>query len=106
MSAQRLAKREQKLPLTVHRATWLILRREENRDDEDKRIIEQLITQSPALAKAIELSQDFAQLIRERTPEQFDGWLSRALSSQLTSLVGFAQGLWEDYDADHCSHDP
>ncbi len=90
---------DQKLPLTVHRATWLILRREENRDDEDERIIEQLMTQSPALAKAIELSQDFAQLIRERTPEQFDGWLSSALSSQLTSLVGFAQGLWEDYDA-------
>jgi transposase len=90
---------DHKLPLTAHRATWLILRREENRDDEDERIIKQLRAQHPALSKAIELSQDFAQLIRERMPEQFDGWLSRALSSQLKSLVTFAQGLLSDYDA-------
>lgn len=90
---------DHKLPLTAHRATWLILRREENRDEEDERIIEQLRAQHPALSKAIELSQDFAQLIRERMPEQFDGWLSRALSSQLKSLVTFAQGLLDDYEA-------
>jgi transposase len=77
----------------------LILRQEENRDDEDERIIKQLRKQHPALSTAIELSQDFAQLIRERIPEQFDGWLSRALSSQLKSLVTFAQGLLSDYDA-------
>ncbi len=90
---------DHKLPLTVRRATWLILRREENRDDEDERLIQQLIAQHPALAKAIELSQDLAQLIRERIPEQFERWLTRALSSQLSSLVAFAQGLLQDYDA-------
>ncbi len=87
------------MPLTVHRATWLILRREENRDDEDEKIIKQLIDQHPLLAKAIKLSQDFAQLIRERTPEQFDDWLSTALSSKLPALVAFAEGLMKDYDA-------
>ena len=55
--------------------------------------------QHPALEQAIELSQDFAQLLRERTPERFDGWLSKALSSQLSSLVAFAEGLLLDYDA-------
>ena len=90
---------DHKLPLTVRRATWLILRREKNRDDEDEQIIKQLSSQHPAFADAIELSQDFAQMLRERTPEQFDNWLSRALSSQLPSLVAFAQGLLEDYDA-------
>ena len=90
---------DQKLPLTVRRATWLILRREENRDDEDERIIKQIIAQHPALAKAIELSQDLVRLFRERIPEQFDKWLTRALSSQIPSLVAFAQGLLQDYDA-------
>ena len=90
---------DQKLPLTVRRATWLILRLQENRDDEDEQIIEQLRAQNPALSKAIELSEDFAELISERTPEQFDEWLSRALSSQLPSLVAFAEGLLLDYDA-------
>jgi transposase len=89
----------QKLPLTVHRATGLVLRREENRDDEDERLIQQLIAQHPALAKAIELSQDLAGLIRKRIPEQFDEWLRRARSSQISSLVAFAQGLLQDYDA-------
>ncbi len=55
--------------------------------------------QHPALALAIELSQDFAQMLRERTPEKFDDWLSKALSSQLKSLFAFAQGLLDDYDA-------
>ncbi len=41
-----------KLPLTTRRATWLILRREENQDSEDQHIIEKLQSQNPVLSLA------------------------------------------------------
>ncbi len=74
---------DKKLPLTVSRATWLVLRRPENRDEEDEQLLAQLIAQHPQLAEAIELSQDFAQLVRNREPEQLDIWLTRAVGSHL-----------------------
>ncbi len=87
------------LPLTVNRATWLVLRRPENRDDEDELLLTQIITQNPHLAEAIELSQDFAQLVRNREPEQLDPWLTRAVQSNLEAFVRFALSLGEDYKA-------
>ncbi len=87
------------MPLTVSRATWLVLRRPENRDEEDEQLLARLIAQHPHLAEAIELSQDFAQLVRNREPEQLDIWLARAVMSHLGALVRFALRLGEDYEA-------
>ena len=90
---------DKKLPLTVSRATWLVLRRPENRDEEDEQLLAQLIAQHPQLAEAIELSQDFAQLVRNREPEQLEFWLTRAVGSHLGALVRFALRLGSDYEA-------
>jgi transposase len=51
------------------------------------------------LAKAIELSQDFAELLRRRQPEKLDGWLKRAAQSALKAFERFAAGLRDDYEA-------
>jgi transposase len=88
-----------KLPLTVSRATWLVLRRPENRDEEDEQLLERLMAQNPNLAEAIELSQDLADLVRNREPKQLDIWLMRAAQSQSGPLVRFASRLVEDYEA-------
>jgi transposase len=90
---------DKKLPLTVGRATWLVLRRPENRDPEDEQLLARLIAQHPDLAEAISLSQEFAQLVRNREPEQLDIWLARAVGSHLGALVRFANRLGEDYEA-------
>ena len=87
------------LPLTVNRATWLVLRRPENRDDEDELLLTQIIAQNPDLAEAIDLNQDFAQLVRNREPEQLDPWLTRAVQSNLEAKGRFALSLGEDYKA-------
>ncbi len=88
-----------KRPLTVRRATWLVLRRIENRDQNDEQLLTQLIAQHSELAEAIELAQDFAEIVRNRSPEQLDAWMQRATHSHLGALVSFAQGLREDYAA-------
>ncbi len=74
-----------KLPLTVNRATWLVLRRPENQDEEDEQLLARIIAQNPDLAEAIELSQDFAQLVRNREPEQLDTWRFAGSSESLGS---------------------
>ncbi|HEY5865682.1 MAG TPA: transposase, partial [Candidatus Tectomicrobia bacterium] len=85
--------------LTVRRAAALILKREENRDVEDTQQIAQLQAQHGELAEAIALTQDFAQLVRQRQPEQLDIWLERATQSALTAFQRFAKSLREDYAA-------
>ncbi len=86
-------------PLTPRRATWLVLRRETQRTADEVQQLVQLRTQSTAVAEAIDLAQDFTQLVRQRQPAQLDPWLQRATKSTLDALRRFAAGLSEDYQA-------
>jgi len=88
-------------PLTPKSATWLVLRREEKREDvqADQELVAQVQAQHSELAKAIELTQDFAALVRQRQPEKLDNWLERAAQSALKAFERFAAGLREDYEA-------
>jgi transposase len=88
-------------PLTPKSATWLVLRRDDKRKNvqADQELLGQLQAQHGELAKAIELSQDFAELLRRRQPEKLDGWLERAAQSTLKAFERFAAGLRDDYEA-------
>ena len=85
--------------LTPRRATWLVLRRPEQRTPEEEHLLAQLTAQDAQLAEAIALAQDFAQLVRQRQPAQLDPWLARAAESPLAPLQRFAKGLRDDDDA-------
>ena len=86
-------------PLTAHRAPWLVLRRPERQDDDEAAQLTRLKAQHSEVAAAIVLAQDFAQLVRERQPDQLDPWLARAAASPLMPLHRFAKGLRDDYGA-------
>jgi transposase len=86
-------------PLTPRRATWLVLRRAAQRTADDAQQLAQIRAQSAALTEAIDLAQDFAQLVRQRQPAQLDPWLQRAASSTLDAVRRFATGLYDDYQA-------
>ena len=86
-------------PLTPRRATWVVLGREATRTAAEVQQLTQLHAQSAEVAEAIDLAQDFAQLLRQRQPAQLDAWLVRAAASTLEALRRFAQGLYEDYNA-------
>jgi transposase len=85
--------------LTPRRATWLVLRHEEQRTAEEVQQLAQLRAQQAEVAEAIDLAQDFVQLVRQRQPARLDAWLERAATSVLEALRRFAKGLYEDYDA-------
>lgn len=55
--------------------------------------------QHPDIATALTLSRDFAQVVRQRRPKQFDVWLEQATNSSLTQFQKFARSLQEDYEA-------
>lgn len=84
--------------LSARRAAFLLLRRTETRSSEDQQLVQRLAQQAE-LANAIDLAQDFAQLVRQRQSQQFDPWLERAEGSQLAPFERFARSLREDYDA-------
>jgi transposase len=86
-------------PLTPRRATWLVLRRPEQRTPEAHHLLVQLTAQHAELAEAIALAQDFAQLVRQRQAPQLDPWLARAAESPVVPLQRFAKGLRDDYEA-------
>jgi transposase len=83
-------------PLTPRRATWLVLRREAQRTEAETQQLTQLHAQSAEVAEAIDLTQDFLQLVRQRQPEHFDSWLERARTSTLEAVQRFASGLRDD----------
>jgi transposase len=86
-------------PLTKSRVAYLIVKRVENRDSDDTKLLTQIVTQHTALALAVELADEFLQLLREQRADAFDDWLMKALKSSLKPFVQFAQGLFEDYAA-------
>jgi transposase len=86
-------------PLTPSRATWLIMRRETKLNDNEKHQRARLQAQEGAIAEAIELTQDFAALVRQRQPDQLEPWLERATASGLQAFKSFANGLRADYEA-------
>jgi transposase len=85
--------------LTPRRATWLVLRPSARSTDEDHHQLAQLTAQSPELAEAVALAQNFAALVRQHQPTQLDPWLARAATSALLPFQRFAKGLREDYAA-------
>ena len=86
-------------PLTPRRATWLVLRRATKRTEAETQQLTQLHEQAAEVAEAIDLAQDFLQLVRQRKPEHFDAWLERASTSALEAVQRFASGLRDDYAA-------
>jgi transposase len=85
--------------LTPRRATWLVLRRPDTREARDAQVLTALQGQHPALAEATQLAQGFAQLVRNRQPDQLEPWLERAASSLSEAFQRFAKRLREDYDS-------
>lgn len=85
--------------LTRRRATWLVLRRPDTREAREAPVLTALEGRHPALAEAMALAQDFAQLVRQRQLGNLESWLERAASSLSEAFQRFAKRLREEYDA-------
>lgn len=82
--------------LTARRAAWLVLRRLEHRREKEQGLFSRL-KQYPSFTVAIQLAEDFIELVRQRRGEQLDQWLAQALQSAIAPFQRFAESLKEDY---------
>jgi transposase len=73
-------------PLTPRRATWLVLRRAEQRTAAEAEQLTPLRAQQADVAAAIDLAQALAELVRHRQPARLDAWLARAATRALQAL--------------------
>jgi len=92
-SANAAAKSATQQPRTPWQTKWLLLRAPQELSARDASYCQALYHLSPALAEAASLARRFVEMVRQRKPDQLDGWLQQASASPLQELHGFALGL-------------
>jgi transposase len=86
-------------PFSPRQAMWLLVRSEDQLDQEQVYWREMLLRYSPQAAQAYPLAQQFVQMVQQRQTEALDIWLAEALRSEVPQLIHFARGLQQDYAA-------
>jgi transposase len=77
----------------------LLVQRPERLTAEERSYVARLCEQTPSIALAYTLTQDFAAMVRDRLGQQLDGWLAKAKDSGVKELAAYARGLESDYAA-------
>lgn len=73
--------------------TAIVLRRPEQRTDEQRAYLRQLRVEDSAIAAATELAEDFLVMLRWREGERLLAWLDAAETSEIDALARFARKL-------------
>lgn len=88
----------QSLP-SLRKLTCLIIRRPENRLEENEKILEKISAEQPKLTTTIQLARKFAEIIRQQQSTEFVPWLDQASESGYRVWHNFADGLKQDSKA-------
>ncbi len=83
-------------PVLARQAVFLFLREFSELEAEDQETLELLRSLHAELEQAYDLVQQFHKMLRTRTGEQLDAWLSRTRESQIRELQGFVAGVERD----------
>ncbi len=86
------------VPSPRHAAS-LLVQRPERLTDDDRAYLHRLCAQSPTIATASVLTNEFAAMLRERQGQRLDDWLTQAKDSGIKELSAYARGLETDYAA-------
>jgi transposase len=91
-------------PIQLHipsarRASWWVLRPVAKREPQQHNFVEKLCKGSEEINGAVQLASEFAQMVRQREPDGFEGWLSRAGQDKSLEIRGFATSLRQDQAA-------
>jgi len=85
--------------LTPRQATWLVFRHPEKSTESDAALLQRLSQLAPAVAQTIALGQAFAQMLRSRSAERLEEWLTQAAQSTLCPFERLAKSFRRDLDA-------
>jgi transposase len=75
---------------------WLLVRRPDELDDEDRLQLQKLLAGYPDVVTAYELVQRFSAMVRERRAADLEVWLADAAACGIGELAGFALGIRRD----------
>ncbi len=78
---------------------WLLLRPDDDLNDDERAYREALCQESPMIATAQRLISDFGRIVRTRALEELDVWLTDTARSRIPELVSFVRGVQRDYAA-------
>ena len=78
---------------------YMVLRREEDRTEEQRQVITLLERAEDPIPLACGLTQEFATMARERQSEDLSDWLDRAADSGVREFRTFVKGLRRDEEA-------
>ncbi len=85
--------------MTPHRAVGLLLKRAQERTEEETQALLHVEQLHPDLARTGLLMQQFLQMLRERRGEELDQWLRAAFHSAVPEWRAFVRKLHQDHDA-------
>lgn len=85
--------------MTPHRAIGLLLKRAEDRTEEETRALWQVSQIDAAMAQTQRLMQQFLQMLRQRHGEELDHWLEAAFHSGIPEWRAFVRKLRQDHAA-------
>ncbi|HKB47649.1 MAG TPA: transposase [Ktedonobacterales bacterium] len=83
-------------PPSPRELRWLLARRPDELEDEERAQVQVLLAAYPSVATAYPLVQRFGELVRARQVADLDGWLADAASSAIAEFGGFALGIRRD----------
>ncbi len=86
-------------PWSASRASWLLVKQEDDLTDEDRQALERMKEADAKVAEAYALGQRFTDMIRERQSEGLLPWLEDVGKSRISALTGFARGIKQDLAA-------
>lgn len=77
----------------------IVLRRPEQRTDEQRAYLNQLRAENSTITTATDLAEEFLMMLRRREGDRFPAWLDAAETSSVDELKRFAGKLRTDHDA-------
>jgi transposase len=77
----------------------LVLRRPEQRTDEQRSYLKQLCAEDATVATAVDVAEDVLAMLRRREGERLEAWLAKADASDVEELTRFAAKLRTDLAA-------
>jgi transposase len=87
------------VPWSPRRAAWLLVKPQEELDDDESLSLQRMLKASDTVACAHTLGQRFSAMIKERDCEALLPWLKDATESGIDALKQFAKGIKQDIDA-------
>ncbi len=85
--------------MSPQRASWLMVKRKNELDEQQRRYVEQICQCHPDLEAAYQLTQQFVLMLTEHRAEDVDAWLVQVEQSDLPELRKMAKGIRLDYAA-------